>query len=515
MTFTLALFHASFYFVCLFLPYLLICASYRVLLHPLRALPGPLLAKLTDCYGGWHAICKRTHLNIHENHTRYGSVVRYGPDRLLFNSPQAVQDIYQSPNFTKSYLYVFSRLGGGSSIFSTMDKSHHRQKRHLYAQALSDRSMRLFEPTLLRHLDVFLKMLLQSSKAQSHVDMTTSCQYLGFDVVGSLAFGAQLNLQTEEKNRVLLTLLIAAKTQANILMHLPAYRFLNPILQALPSKQRDLFKSALTDVVKARKAQVDTKDDLYALLSAPENENMFDSLVGELVFFMTAGGTPPATTICALCFYLVRSPECYEALAQEIRTTFSTGEDIRSGTQLSSCKYLRACIDESMRINPPSLATLWREQAPDVHGSVFVDGQFVPKGTQVGINIYALHHDEEYFPDPFAFKPERWLESSTAEENSARSRSQKAFVPFIVGPRACAGKATLYLEVSIAVAKMLWYFDFKSAPGQLGEVGEGVAGSAHGRHHVNEFQMFDVFNSHHQGPNLVFKARDGYYSELL
>lgn len=167
-----------------------------------------------------------------------------------------------------------------------------------------------------------------------------------------------------------------------------------------------------------------------------------------------------------------------------------------------------------MRINPPSLATLWREQTQDSRGPVTVDRHVVPRGTQVGVNIYALHHNEEYFPDPFAFRPERWLETAGSDD-SARSKSQKAFIPFIVGPRACAGKATLYLEVSLAIAKMLWYFDFESAPGPLGKVGEGEPGNTRGRHRVDEFQMFDVFNSHNHGPNLLFRTRGDFYSDLV
>ncbi|KAI1142541.1 hypothetical protein F5Y05DRAFT_230239 [Hypoxylon sp. FL0543] len=95
---------------------------------------------------GYQAIRKQTHLYIWQNHAQYGVVVRYGPNRLLFNS---AQDIYQNPKFTKPHLYAFSHLGGGSSIFSTIGEDHHHQKRYVCAQALSDRSMRMFEPTIL------------------------------------------------------------------------------------------------------------------------------------------------------------------------------------------------------------------------------------------------------------------------------------------------------------------------------------------------------------------------------
>ncbi|KAI2629257.1 cytochrome P450 [Hypomontagnella submonticulosa] len=513
---TLTLIGLATYAVYFLVPCVLFLATYRIRFHPLKSFPGPLLAKLTDGYEGYQAICKRTHLDIFQNHIKYGPVVRYGPNRLLFNSATAVQDIYQNPNFTKSHVYVLSRLGGGSSIFSTIDKDQHRHKRQLYAQVLGSRSMRMFEPTILEHIDVFLAIILKSCNSSTPEDMTSRCQYMGFDTIASLALEQRLNLQTEEKNRVLLRVLIAAKTQANILMHLPAFRFVSSILRALPSPRTRQFRSTIKDMFMARKARGGNEQDLYSILSDPTATDVIENIVGEIVFFLTAGGTPPATTMCALFFYLCRYPECYKTLAHEIRSTFSSGGEIQSGPKLASCKYLRACIDESLRMNPPSLATLWREQAEDSHVPVTVEGHAVPRGTQVGVNVYALHHNEDYFPDPFKFKPERWIETSvsTAADDDVRPESQKAFVPFIVGPRACAGKSMVYLEVSLVLAKTLWYFDFETAPGPLGKVGEGETGRTDGRHRINEFQMLDVFNSHHRGPNLLFRTRGNFYSDL-
>lgn len=330
---------------CVWCPDLLILckvlflATYRIRFHPLKSFPGPLLAKLTDGYEGYQAICKRTHLDIFQNHIKYGKrtttfhiavawlshskcitgpVVRYGPNRLLFNSATAVQgnyvawimkalqhwdqsDIYQNPNFTKSHVYVLSRLGGGSSIFSTIDKDQHRHKRQLYAQVLGSRSMRMFEPTILEHIDVFLAIILKSCNSSTPEDMTSRCQYMGFDTIASLALEQRLNLQTEEKNRVLLRVLIAAKTQANILMHLPAFRFVSSILRALPSPRTRQFRSTIKDMFMARKARGGNEQDLYSILSDPTATDVIENIVGEIVFFLTAGRWP----ICVYSFVLL------------------------------------------------------------------------------------------------------------------------------------------------------------------------------------------------------------------
>lgn len=83
--------------------------------------------------------------------------------------------------------------------------------------------------------------------------------------------------------------------------------------------------------------------------------------------------------------------------------------------------------------------------------------------------------------------------------------SRKAFAPFLVGARGCAGKSMAYLELSLALAKVIWNFDFKAASGALGNVGIGDHG---------EFRLHDIFTPTHDGPYLVFEKRKWVDSEI-
>jgi len=173
---------------------------------------------------------------------------------------------------------------------------------------------------------------------------------------------------------------------------------------------------------------------------------------------------------------------------------------------MASCTYLRACLDETLRMSPPSPSVLWREQDPKDDKALIVDGHVIPRGTLVSVSSYALQHNEEYFPDSFTFKPDRWLEKPGNEE--ARKIAHDAFGAFSTGPRNCAGKPMAYLESSLVIAKTLWYFEFETAPGQLGEIGGGKLGAKDGRDRPGEYQLFDIFTSRHDGPYLVFHPRN-------
>jgi cytochrome P450 len=156
---------------------------------------------------------------------------------------------------------------------------------------------------------------------------------------------------------------------------------------------------------------------------------------------MLQGGDTTTSALSAMFFYLSRYPLCYQQLVAEIRSTFTHGSEIVSGTKLSNCAYLRACIDETLRISPPIVTTLWRKIATDYEDNepFIVDGHFIPPGTDVGVNIFSIHHNHSYFPEPFIFKPERWLPGVSSSETEGRA-IHDAFTPFSMGPRGCAGK---------------------------------------------------------------------------
>lgn len=147
------------------------------------------------------------------------------------------------------------------------------------------------------------------------------------------------------------------------------------------------------------------------------------------------GSDTTATAISATFFYLSRNPECLSAVTQEVRSAFPDIECIRQGHALHSCIYLRACLDEAMCMSPRIPGVLWREilaGGVSIHRSDNNEGaEYFPAGLDVGTGIYAIHHNRIYFPDPFAYKPTRWLSPHTPPDRVALARS--AFMPFSSG----------------------------------------------------------------------------------
>ncbi|KAI0010008.1 cytochrome P450 [Xylariaceae sp. FL0662B] len=495
------------------IPYLLLVLSYRVFFHPLRDYPGPLAAKMSDFYAGFYALSMRLHLTTFLDQKKYGFVMRHGPNKLVFNSAQALQDIYNNERVTKSNVYLLTVAAGNPTVFNAVDRQTHRARRKLVGQAVTDKAMRAFEPTMTEQVDIFIDQLLASSRDSSTVNMTDRCKRLGMDIVGLLAFGYPLNMQTDPTYRFVLRGLAVGTYQNNSFMQFPLLKKLglHHLLLIVGFAQRVKYKRMLQLMISTRlREEKHAKHDLYSFV-VDDLDNAADGITAskvwsEALFFFPAGGDTTTTAMSALFFYLSRNPPVYRKLADEIRSTFGDDSEVRGGPKLASCRYLRACIDEALRMSPPVTGTLWRELYPDEQhrGPFIVDGHVIPPGTQVGVCTYSLHHNEEYFPEPFVFRPERWL----TRDEAVLSRMHSAFCPFSLGPRGCAGKPMAYLEASLVIAKTLWRFDFEAASGDIGAAGAGVPGKTDGRGRPEEFQLFDTFGSRHVGPNLIFRPRD-------
>jgi cytochrome P450 len=514
----------TFSITALILASCLVALGCRLAFHPLRRYRGPFIAKFTDGYGGFHAFKRQIHLATYRDFRKYGSVYRQAPNRLVFNTLTAAQDIYlnQGINKAKHSVVATPQSHVPSSIFGTLDKELHRQKRKVYGQVLSERSVRNFEPSMAVRVDVFLRAVL--SQETEPTNMSHLCERLAVDVATELTWGESLETQTQPKNRAFTTSMAAFHAIINFYIAWPAFLPTWNLLLLLNQQRTESFDAPLQRVANDRIALPnDAKHDFYSLLAVdtkPSKKELPDTaLWTESVFFLSAGTATMSAALSASFFYLSRNPAAYDRLAAEIRTAFTSGDEIESGPRLSGCKYLRAVIDETLRIAPPFLGTFWREPYPFYTEPFVVDGQVIPAGTTVGVNPYCLMHNEEYFPAPFEFRPERWLEPSHGETESpeadeARAVMRKAFIPFALGDRNCLGKTLAYSELSMVIAKSLWYFDFAIAPGDAGKLGEGEPGRTDGRHRVGEYQLYDIAGAAHDGPNLVFNRRGEHWKDL-
>jgi cytochrome P450 family 6 len=109
---------------------------------------------------------------------------------------------------------------------------------------------------------------------------------------------------------------------------------------------------------------------------------------------------------------------------------------------------------ETLRKYPPATSII-RQVSKDY--AVADTSVVLPKGTQVFVPVYAIHHDPELYPDPEVYDPDRF---STENE---KKRPACSFIPFGDGPRHCIGMRFGLMQVRVGLAMLLNNFRFKIA----------------------------------------------------
>ena len=223
----------------------------------------------------------------------------------------------------------------------------------------------------------------------------------------------------------------------------------------------------------------------------------------ECVLLWNAGTNGPSMALAGSFFYLSCYPWVLGRLTSEIRSTFNTVEEVRSGSKVASCTYLQAVLDEVIRLCPANTGVLPRQA---MAGGQVVDGLLVPEDTVLGVSAYAIHHNPEYFPDPFAFRPERWIVGSEPDfDAESVSKARATFFSFSAGGSGCVGRPLAYQEISVALARVLYCFDIRRKPGD--ELGAGNPWLERGRRNPNEFQLDDIHAVLTSGPLIEFRKR--------
>ena len=253
-----------------------------------------------------------------------------------------------------------------------------------------------------------------------------------------------------------------------VLLWLGKKGWYNKVTPTVPWAQRELTARLLS--TSDEKREVDTKrvDLLERFLRAkevhPESVNN-NTVLGLTLSMVNAGSGTVATTLSAIFYHLLKSPETMNKLCQEIDAHFpplrSTEESKEYNevmfSEAQKLPYLDACLKETFRIHPALGGQLLERVVPP--GGALIDGVFVPGGTIVSGNAWITQrHQPTFGNDVEKFRPERWLDCGS-EKLSAMNR---ALLAFGAGPHTCIGKNIALLELYKTVPSILRVFKVSS-----------------------------------------------------
>ncbi|KAF8646787.1 hypothetical protein HU200_065585 [Digitaria exilis] len=179
-------------------------------------------------------------------------------------------------------------------------------------------------------------------------------------------------------------------------------------------------------------------------------------LSGVLFDVFAAGSETTATTTIWAMSELVRSSRAMERAQSEVRRVLQGKTMVAEADIQGRLPYLQMVIKETLRLHPPAPLILPRFCGE----SIKLLGFDIPEGTTVFVNVWALGRDEKMWADANEFKPERF-EDETVDFSGGDFR----FLPAGSGRRMCPGVMFGVANIEIALANLLYHFDWKLPSG--------------------------------------------------
>jgi len=371
---------------------------------------------------------------------RYGDILAFSlPWRsyVFVNEPALVKDILvtQQHAFSKSLGTRVLRLLLGEGLL-TSEEPLHRQMRRIVQPAFHRERIAEYARVMERDAAEFVERITPGELFDAHAAMTE----LTLRIATETLFGSD---ESDSARLVREALRLMMNEFPKMLT--PAGAFVTRL--PLPSTRRFWRARAMLDeivyglIARRRADPRDRADALSMLLAAGDGEanaSSDEQIRDEIMTLFMAGHETTANTLTWLLFLLAQNDEV------DSRAALAARDGDRD--------YLARVVKEVLRLYPPAWI-IGREALRDVTLS---DGSHIPAGTTVFMVPLLLHRKPQFFKNPEAFEPERWLEEEPPPF---------AYIPFGGGARRCIGDEFALRETTIVLETLLQRYRFELEPG--------------------------------------------------
>ncbi len=388
---------------------------------------------------------------MHECRERHGDAfsLRFlGFERpmVMISDPAAIKALYteRSHGLPPGREIVLTPIVGPRSVL-VIEGTDHLAHRKLMLPAFHGERMRSYEPIVSEIVDAEIDSWPLGEEFAIHPHMQAMTLEVILRVVFGVAEGPRL-----EQLRVLLTKVLEETASPFMqLIGLATRRFGGRGPWAKFEAQLKAVDELLyAEIAEHRlKEDLEERDDILSLLMQARFEDgggMSDEdLRDQLMTLLLAGHETTATALAWTFDLLLRHPRELGRL----RDSVEAGEE----------DYLRATITESLRLRPVVPLAGRR-----LNKELVADGLTLPAGTDVTPAIWLAHTRADVYPEPFAFRPERFL---------GESPDTYAWIPFGGGVRRCLGAAFAEFEMRIVLREVLTRCELRkanSAPEKIG-----------------------------------------------
>ncbi|KAF2828007.1 cytochrome P450 [Ophiobolus disseminans] len=252
-----------------------------------------------------------------------------------------------------------------------------------------------------------------------------------------------------------------------------------PILRALPDfmlplrryakklheKESELYVGHWLNVKKAIKNGTAKPCFCLDLVRAQDEQGFSDPLAGYVSgSLLEAGSDTTSATLIGFVQAMVLFPEVAKAGQEELDRV--CGDRMPTLEDVPELPFIRGCVKESLRWMPTDIVGVPHAVIRDDE----YEGYTIPKGAGVMWNVWAIHNDPQRHPDPRRFDPMRYADDdqTAAEAANNADASQRDHFVFGAGRRLCQGMHIAERSLFLAISRLLWAFDLRTARNEYG-----------------------------------------------
>jgi cytochrome P450 len=398
--------------------------------------PGPRYPSLIQGIGIW----KRPLAFLERCRSRYGRrfTIRFplAPPFVILSDPDEVKEVFAAaPDVLHpgEGARVLEPLVGKNSVI-LLDEAAHMEQRKLMLPAFHGEKM----ARLSGLMGEVAEREVASWPQRDAVQLQPRMQHLTLEIILRAVFGLDPGELLDALRERLSTLLTFGDRPISMIgAGIDREGRLGRALEQTPSfarfvRQQEEADAMLFELIDERRSEDVQRDDVLAMLLEARREDGSpmspQELRDELLTMLVAGHETTASSLAWAFDRLTHTPAVMDRLAAEVE---SNGD-----------AYLTATIQETLRRRP----VLPNVEPRFVKRPIEVGGWRYPTGVCLVPNAYLIHHDPEIYPDPYEFRPERFLEESPGTYT---------WIPFGGGRRRCIGASFAMLEMQIVLRTVL------------------------------------------------------------
>lgn len=418
------------------------------------------LTKLSEKYGGI------IHLKMGFRHT-----IAVSSPEMAKQVLQAQDNIFSDRPATIAITYLtYDRVDMAFADYGPF----WRQMRKLCVMKLFSRKRAESWASVRDEVDSMIKITAMNSGLS--VNLGEMVFGLTHDIIYRAAFGLSSIEGKQEFIRILqeYTKLFGAFNLADFI---PWLRFIDPVglntrLPAARSALDGFIDKIIDEHLKKEKKAVDENvesnmvDEMLAFYSDENTGNNVDDLqttikltrdnIKGIIMDVMFGGTETvASAIEWAMTELMHTPEALKLVQQELADVVGLNRRVEE-SDFEKLTYFKCVIKETLRLHPPIPVALHQSAK-----ATEIDGYYIPKGTRVMINLYAINRNKKDWKDPDVFNPSRFLQTGTPDFKG----SNFEFLPFGSGRRSCPGMQLGLYTMESALAHLLHCFTWELPDG--------------------------------------------------